>query len=70
MADKEAIMIELTEQQAQAMEEEKAPMHVMNPRTQEVFVLIRQDVFTSLRAALWAEGPAKCGAMTMTTTSF
>ena len=39
-------MIELTEQQMLAMEEEKAPLHVMNPRTQEVFVLIRQDVYT------------------------
>jgi hypothetical protein len=38
-------MIELTEQQARAMEEEKAPLHVLNPRTQEVFVLIRQDVY-------------------------
>ena len=38
-------MIELTEKQAKAMEEERAPMHVLNPRTQEVFVLIRQDVY-------------------------
>ena len=38
-------MIELTEQQAQAMEVEKAPLHVLNPRTQEVFVLIHQDVY-------------------------
>jgi hypothetical protein len=38
-------MIELTELQMRAMEEEKAPLHVLNPRTQEVFVLIRQDVY-------------------------
>jgi hypothetical protein len=38
-------MIELTEQQARAMEEDKSPLHVLNPRTQEVFVLIRQDVY-------------------------
>jgi hypothetical protein len=38
-------MIELTEQQVHAMSVEKAPLHVLNPRTQEVFVLIRQDVY-------------------------
>jgi hypothetical protein len=38
-------MIELTEPQIRAMEQEKAPLHVLNPRTQEVFVLIRQDVY-------------------------
>jgi hypothetical protein len=38
-------MIELTEEQQQAMSVEKSPLHVVNPRTQEVFVLIRQDVY-------------------------
>jgi len=45
MVGKEPFMIELTESQIQAMEEEKAPLHILNPRTQEVFVLIRQDVY-------------------------
>ena len=38
-------MIELTELQSQAMEQQKAPLHVVNPRTREVFVLIRQDIY-------------------------
>jgi hypothetical protein len=38
-------MIELTEEQALAMEQQKAPLQVLNPRTQEVFVLIRRDVY-------------------------
>jgi hypothetical protein len=38
-------MIELTEQQSKAMEEEKSPLHLLDPRTKEVFVLIRQDVY-------------------------
>ena len=38
-------MIELTEEQARAMQEQKAPLQVLNPLTQEVFVLIRQDVY-------------------------
>lgn len=38
-------MIELTEKQVQAMAEQTAPLHVINPRTQEVFVLIRREVY-------------------------
>ncbi|MFO0964173.1 MAG: hypothetical protein U0793_01115 [Gemmataceae bacterium] len=38
-------MIELTEPQAKAVEAEKKPLHLMNPRTQEVFVLIRKQVY-------------------------
>jgi hypothetical protein len=38
-------MIELTVEQAQAMAEQKAPLKVVNPLTQEVFVLIRQNVY-------------------------
>lgn len=38
-------MIELTEQQAQALEAQKSPLHLLNPRTSEVYVLIRQDVY-------------------------
>lgn len=38
-------MIELTEEQARAMEAQKAPLQVLNPLTQEVFVLIRKDVY-------------------------
>ena len=38
-------MIELTEQQAAAMAEQKNPLQVLNPQTQEVYVLIRRDVY-------------------------
>jgi hypothetical protein len=38
-------MIELTPEQAQAMAEQKAPLRVVNPVTQEVFVLVPQKVY-------------------------
>jgi hypothetical protein len=38
-------MIELTAEMIQAMEQDKAPLHVLNPRTSEVYVLIRQDIY-------------------------
>ena len=37
-------MIELTEAQVRALENQKSPLHLVNPATQEVFVLIRKDV--------------------------
>lgn len=38
-------MIELTEEQSRALEAEKSPLHLVNPRTKEVFVLIRKNVY-------------------------
>lgn len=38
-------MIDLTEEQALAQETQKAPLQVLIPRTQEVYVLIRKDVY-------------------------
>jgi hypothetical protein len=38
-------MIELTEEQLKALEAQKAPLQVLNPRTREIYVLIRQDVY-------------------------
>ena len=38
-------MLELTEKQALALEKQTTPLQVINPRTQEVFVLIRQEVY-------------------------
>jgi hypothetical protein len=38
-------MIELTETQVRALESQKSPLHLVNPETQEVFVLIRKDVY-------------------------
>jgi hypothetical protein len=42
---KESAMIELTDEQVRAMAECQGPLQVMNPKTQEVFVLIRKDVY-------------------------
>ena len=43
-------MIELTEQQAQALEHpEQAPPLVMNPRTKETLVLLRLDEYQRLK---------------------
>ena len=43
-------MIELTEQQVQALEHpESSPPRVVNPRTQETFVLLRVDEYERLK---------------------
>jgi hypothetical protein len=43
-------MIELTEQQVQAMEDPQAvPPRVVNPRTKEMFVLVRMDEYERLK---------------------
>lgn len=41
-------MIELTEQQAEAMEHAEAPPRVVNPRTKEAFVLLRLEEYERL----------------------
>ncbi len=38
-------MVELTEAQAQALDAQKSPLHVVNPCTREVYVLIRKEVY-------------------------
>ncbi len=38
-------MIELTQEQQQATGADKSPLHVLNSSTQEVYVLIREDVY-------------------------
>ena len=46
----EAAMIELTEQQAQALERpESSPPRVVNRRTKETFVLLRVDEYERLK---------------------
>ena len=43
-------MIELTEQQVQALEDaETTPPHVVNPRTHETFVLLRVEEYERLK---------------------
>jgi hypothetical protein len=41
-------MIELTADQARALVDQKAPAEVLNPLTQETFILIRKDVYDSV----------------------
>jgi hypothetical protein len=49
-AGKEVAMIELTEQQVQALENtEAAPPRVVNPRTRETFVLLRVEEYERLK---------------------
>jgi hypothetical protein len=37
-------MLELTPEQAHALEKQKEPLRLVNPRTKEVFVLIREEI--------------------------
>jgi len=51
-------MIELTEQQAQALENPEAiPLRVVNPRTKETFVLLRIDDYERLREDEYDDSP-------------
>jgi hypothetical protein len=38
-------MLELTERQVQTIAEQKSPLELINPATQEVFVLVRKEVY-------------------------
>jgi hypothetical protein len=46
---KEPAMIELTEQQVQAVERSEQPPLMVNPKTREEFVLVRKDDFDRIR---------------------
>lgn len=51
-------MIELTEQQMQALEHvDVTPPRVVNPRTQEAFVLLRVDEYERLKDDEYDESP-------------
>src|SRR5947209_7579915 len=57
-AGKEAAMIELTEQQIQALENPGAtPPRVVNPRTRETFVLLRVDEYQRLKDDEYDDSP-------------
>ena len=51
-------MIELTAEQALAMEQQEGPIQVLNPRTKEVFVLIRNDVYNLTCSIIGGQGKA------------
>ena len=51
-------MIELTEQQMQALENPEAtPPRVVNPRTKETFVLLRTDEYRRLKEDEYDDSP-------------
>ena len=51
-------MIELTEQQAQALEHpEVVPPRVVNPRTKEMFVLLRVEEYERLKEEEYDDSP-------------
>lgn len=51
-------MIELTEQQADALElPDAAPPRVLNPRTRETFVLLRADEYARLKGGEYDDSP-------------
>src|SRR5262250_328853 len=57
-AGKEAAMIELTEQQVEALEHAGAtPPRVVNPRTKETFVLLRVDEYERLKEDEYDDSP-------------
>ena len=51
-------MIELTEQQLQALENpETTPLRLMNPQTKEMFVLLRLDEYERLKEDEYDDSP-------------
>jgi hypothetical protein len=54
MSEKEVVMIELTEQQQQALDASPEP-RLIDPRTQEAYVLIKADLYERLRGLLAEE---------------
>ena len=51
-------MIELTDQQADALEHlETTPPQVLNPRTNETFVLVRADEYARLKESEYDDSP-------------
>jgi hypothetical protein len=57
-AGKEAAMIELTEQQVQALEySEDTPPRIVHPQTKETFVLLRVDEHERLKEEEYDDSP-------------
>jgi PHD/YefM family antitoxin component YafN of YafNO toxin-antitoxin module len=57
-AGKEAVMIELTEQQMQALENpDVTPPRIINPRTGETFVLLRAEEYERLKEEEYDDSP-------------
>jgi hypothetical protein len=54
-------MLDLTEEQVRAMEAAKTPLQLRNPKTQEVYFLIREDVY-KLTCSIVGGGPGRAWA--------
>jgi hypothetical protein len=52
-------MIQLTDQQVQALQNAEPPPRAVNPKTGETFVLVRQDVYEQMRK--WGESLNRAG---------
>jgi hypothetical protein len=58
LEEKEKVMIELTEQQMQAVaESQETPPTVMDPRTKTAYVLIRKDLYEKLTGDEYDDSP-------------
>jgi len=51
-------MIELTKEQVEALGAQRTPLHMVNPATQAVFVLIRKEVY-DLTCRIVGGGPGQ-----------
>ena len=51
-------MIELTQEQALALEKQQSPLQVIDPLTREVYVLVRKNVY-ELTCTIVGGGPGK-----------
>jgi hypothetical protein len=56
MAGKEAGMIELTQQQQQALDAEPRPARVVDPRTQQAYILVAAEQYEQIKD-LFDSGP-------------
>jgi hypothetical protein len=59
MEAEETTMIALPEEQQQALAAGKAPLQVVNPHTQQVYVLVPQEIYE--RLCKLVEGPNRRG---------
>jgi hypothetical protein len=57
MAKSEGAMIELTEQQRQAIARGEDPPTLIDPDTQAAYVLVRKEVYDRMREALYDDSP-------------
>jgi alpha-D-ribose 1-methylphosphonate 5-phosphate C-P lyase len=58
MQQREAAMIELTDQQIHALQHPEAtPPRIVNPRTKETFVLLRADEYQRLKENEYDDSP-------------